>query len=129
ETETGGRDRTSTVADTFEAVIGAVYIDQGIEAARRFIGEQLLVDARRIVRDSTHTNYKSILQEHIQGEHRVHPHYRVLSESGPEHEKLFTVQVSVRGRILGTGKGKSKKEAEQAAARHALDKLELLPKE
>ena len=125
EVDAGGRDRTSIVADGYESVIGAIYLDQGLEGARRFIGDTLLRDARKILADSKHINYKSLLQEQIQGEMRVHPEYRVLSESGPEHEKLFTVEVSVKRKMLGRGSGKSKKEAEQAAARQALSALEL----
>ncbi len=128
EVESGGRERTSIVADSFEAVIGAIYLDQGLEVASRFIHEYLLGDANKIIHDSKHRNYKSIFQEYVQGEFRVHPQYKVLSEDGPEHEKLFTVEVSVRKKVMGRGTGKNKKEAEQSAAREALAKLELLQK-
>jgi ribonuclease-3 len=124
EVEAGGRDRTSIVADGFESVIGAIYLDQGIDGAKHFIHDQLICEAKKILSDSKHVNYKSELQEYIQGELRVHPDYRVLTESGPEHEKLFTVEVTVNRKILGRGSGKSKKEAEQAAARQALSKLD-----
>jgi len=125
EIESGGRERTSIVADSLEALIGAVYLDKGLDVAKKFLHDNLLCDAGKIIRDSKHTNYKSILQEHIQGEYRTHPAYRVLSEQGPEHEKLFTVEVSVNRKVLGRGMGKNKKEAEQAAAREAVAKLEL----
>ena len=125
EVETGGRERTSLLADGLEALIGAIYLDRGLDAAKKFLYEHLLCDAGKIIRDSKHTNYKSILQEYIQGEYRIHPDYRVLSEKGPEHEKLFTVEVSVHRKVLGKGTGKNKKEAEQAAARQAVAKLEL----
>ncbi|UCF77750.1 MAG: ribonuclease III [Candidatus Eiseniibacteriota bacterium] len=128
EVESGGRERTSIIADSFEAIIGAIFLDQGLGAAGKFINEHLLRDANKIIRDSKHRNYKSILQEYVQGEHRVHPRYRVLSEEGPEHEKLFTVEVTVQKRVLGRGTGKNKKEAEQAAAREALTRMELLNK-
>ena len=95
------------------------------DAVKQFLEANLLSDSGKIIRDSKHTNYKSILQEFIQGEYRVHPDYRVLSERGHEHEKLFTVEVSVNRRVLGRGEGKNKKEAEQAAARQAVAKLEL----
>lgn len=124
EVDAGGRDRTSIVADGFESVIGAIYLDQGLEGARRFIDDTLLREASRILADSKHINYKSLLQEQIQGEMRVHPEYRVLSETGPEHEKQFTVEVAVKRKVFGRGTGKSKKEAEQAAARQALAELE-----
>jgi ribonuclease III len=125
EVETGGRERTSIVADSLEALIGAVYLDRGLDAAKKFLYENLLCDAGKIIRDSKHTNYKSILQEYVQGEYRIHPDYRVLSEQGPEHEKLFTVEVIVNRKVWGRGTGKNKKEAEQAAARQAMAKLEL----
>ena len=124
EVDAGGRDRTSIVADGYESVIGAIYLDQGVEGARKFIGDTLLSEARKILADSKHINYKSLLQEQVQGELRVHPEYRVLSETGPEHEKLFTVEVAVKRKPLGRGTGASKKEAEQAAARQALAGLE-----
>jgi ribonuclease-3 len=129
EEESGGRERTSIIADSFEAVIGAIYLDRGLDEAGRFIHEQLLRHASKIIQDSKHRNYKSILQEYVQGEFRVHPHYRLLSEHGPEHEKLFTIEVSVKKKALGSGTGKNKKEAEQSAARDALSKLELLGKQ
>lgn len=125
EVESGGRERTSIVADSLEALIGAIYLDRGLDAVKKFLYENLLSDSGKIIGDSKHTNYKSILQEYIQGEYRVHPDYRVLSEQGPEHEKLFTVEVSVNRRVLGKGEGKNKKEAEQAAARQAVAKLDL----
>ncbi|MBN1503427.1 MAG: ribonuclease III [Candidatus Eisenbacteria bacterium] len=125
EVDAGGRERTSIVADGFESVVGAIYLDQGLDGARRFISDSLLSEAKRILADSKHVNYKSLLQEHVQGELRVHPEYRVLSETGPEHEKLFTVEVAVRRKALGRGTGKSKKEAEQAAARQALAEMEV----
>lgn len=128
EVESGGRERTSIVADSFEAIIGAIFLDQGLGVAKKFIHDRLLCDGTKIIHDSKHRNYKSIFQEYVQGEYRVHPHYRVLSEAGPEHEKLFTVEVSVKKNVLGSGTGKNKKEAEQAAAREALTKLELLHK-
>ncbi|MCX5800396.1 MAG: ribonuclease III [Candidatus Eisenbacteria bacterium] len=129
EVESGGRERTSIVADSLEALIGAIYLDKGPDVVKKFLHENLLCDAEKIVGDSKHTNYKSILQEYIQGEFRIHPVYRVLCEKGPEHEKLFTVEVSANRRVLGRGSGKNKKEAEQAAAREAVAELELLTKD
>jgi len=125
EVATGGRERTSILADGFESIIGGIYLDQGLDAAKKFIHEHLLCEARKILSDAKHMNHKSILQEYIQGELRTHPVYRVLSESGPEHEKLFTVEVSVHKKVLGRGTGKSKKEAEQSAAKQALSQLDL----
>jgi len=121
ERDSGGGERRSILADAFEAVLGAIYLDQGLDAARRFVHRTLLRGVDRILRDSEKQNFKSLLQERIQARLRVHPRYRVVSEEGPDHEKNFTVNVVVRGRILGTGSGHNKKEAEQAAARTALE--------
>src|SRR5262245_25110823 len=119
EVESGGRQRLSILADAFEAVVGAVYLDQGFEAARAFIERWLLRDTRAIVADKRHTNYKSHLQEYVQSTFRTHPVYRIRSEVGPDHSKQFMVEVIVGKRTLGEGKGRNKKEAEQAAARNA----------
>jgi ribonuclease-3 len=124
EVESGGRQRLSILADAFESVIGAIYLDQGFESARRFIHEHLLADADAITSDKRHTNYKSHLQEYVQNTFRTHPVYRIRSEYGPDHSKHFVVEVMVGKRSLGEGRGHNKKEAEQAAARDALEKVE-----
>jgi ribonuclease-3 len=129
EEESGGRDRSSILADSFEAVVGAIYLDQGMEAARTFIGERLMADSRNILEDRSNINWKSMLQEHVQSEQKTHPQYRVTSEDGPDHEKVFTVDVMVGRKVLGRGKGKNKKRAQQEAARAALRSLDLLPKQ
>lgn len=128
EEESGGRERSSILADSFEAVVGAIYLDKGMEAARSFIREKLMADSRQILEDRNNINYKSMLQEHIQSEKKIHPQYRVTSEDGPDHEKVFTVDVMVGKKTLGRGKGKNKKQAQQEAARVALRFLDLLPK-
>ena len=122
EVESGGRQRLSILADAFEAVIGAIYFDQGFEAAREFIHRWLLREAGEIVADKRHTNYKSHLQEYVQSTWRTHPVYRIRSEMGPDHSKHFLVEVMVGKRNLGEGRGRNKKEAEQAAARDALER-------
>lgn len=127
EIESGGRQRLSIVADAFEAVIGAIYLDLGFEAAREFIQHWLLRDYREIAADKRHTNYKSHLQEYVQSTFRTHPVYRIRSEMGPDHSKQFMVEVMVGRRTLGTGRGRNKKEAEQAAARDALEKVQERP--
>jgi ribonuclease-3 len=124
ETSSGGRMRESILADAYEAVIGAVYLDQGLEGARRLIQHTLLEAAPDILADLTHLNFKSLLQEYIQGSSQGQPRYRVRSEKGPDHQKTFIVEVFVKGRVLGEGAGKSKKEAEQSAARDALVRLD-----
>jgi len=122
EVESGGRQRLSILADAFEAVIGAVYLDQGFEPARAFIHRWLLSESGEIVADKRHTNYKSHLQEYVQSTWRTHPVYRIRSEMGPDHSKHFLVEVLVGKRSLGDGRGRNKKEAEQAAARNALER-------
>jgi ribonuclease-3 len=126
EDDAGGRRRDSILADGYEAVVGAIYLDQGIEAARGFIHRTLLADAPGILSDQAHLNFKSLLQEHVQSSSRSQPRYRVCSESGPDHEKTFVVEVVVRGTVLGEGSGRNKKEAEQVAAKDALMRLEML---
>src|SRR5690349_16413905 len=129
EVESGGRQRLSILADAFEAVIGAIYLDQGFEVARGFIHRWLLAESDAIVSDKRHTNYKSHLQEYVQSTFRTHPVYRIRSEYGPDHSKHFMVEVMVGRRTLGEGRGHNKKEAEQAAARDALEKVERLRRE
>lgn len=124
EVESGGRQRLSILADAFESVLGAIYLDQGFEAARAFIHQHLLSESDAITSDKRHTNYKSHLQEYVQNAFRTHPVYRIRSEYGPDHSKHFMVEVMVGRRTLGEGRGHNKKEAEQAAARDALEKVE-----
>ncbi len=123
ERESGGGGRASILADTFEAVIGAIHLDLGLDEARRFVHERLLAHAESLLEDQALSNYKSLLQEQVQARFKTHPRYRVVTESGPDHLKLFTVEVSVRGTLLGRGQGHNKKEAEQKAARDGLNHI------
>ncbi len=116
ENRTGGRDRPSMLADVLEAVIAAVYLDQGLPTAERLITRWLAGKRVKL------SDYKSKMQEVVQKEHRIQPDYRTVGESGPQHEKIFEVEVRVKGKTLGRGAGKTKKEAEQQAARDALRK-------
>lgn len=119
EINTGGRTRPSILADAFEAVIAAIYLDGGIEAARkhvlRFIPKNLDPKHQHI------TDYKTVLQEIIQRNPEEMVEYVLKSESGPDHDKEFTVQVMLNSNVIGEGTGKSKKNAEQMAAKQALD--------
>lgn len=121
---TGGRQRVSLLADALEAVIGACYLSLGWEETRRLVlrwwGEELAGLARR----EEDLDAKSALQELTQAEWRERPEYRVIGEEGPDHRKKFRVEVLLGGRSLGTGEGRTKKVAEQAAARMALAALE-----
>ncbi|MFA6004682.1 MAG: ribonuclease III [Elusimicrobiota bacterium] len=119
EDTSGGRSRQSLLANAFEALIGAIYIDGGYAAAAQFIRSFLAKHQPK-----TECDYKSRLQEVLQKKYKAPPTYETTSSEGPDHDKTFQVRVHFGKRILGHGPGKSKKEAEQAAARDALQKLE-----
>ena len=120
EEGTGGRARDSIVSDVMEAVIGAIYLDGGMEPAKIFINRFILSDLedKQLFYDS-----KSNLQELIQGKLKKEFHYELCSESGPEHNKVFCVAVYMEEKLLGTGEGRTKKAAEQQAAYQALLRL------
>ncbi len=119
ELATGGRQRDSILSNAMEAVIGAVYIDGGYPAAEQVVLPW--VRTQQLKQDSG--DYKSTLQEFIQKRSRHTPQYEVVQTVGPEHDKVFTVEVSLDGKLLGTGKGRNKKLAEQDAARDAYVRL------
>jgi ribonuclease-3 len=121
EDKLGGRERPSIISDAFESVIGAVYIDGGLEAARDVILRSIYLRKEVIITDDSQKNFKGELLELIQARGEGMPRYDVVSESGPDHEKEFTVVVFVADRRIGTGVGSTKKEAEQRAAAMALD--------
>ena len=120
EENTGGRERASILADAFEALIAAIYLDGGLDAAKehilRFIPED--IDSQK---SSAFNDYKTILQEVIQQNPEEKVEYVIADQSGPDHNKAFTVNVCLNSNIIGVGTGKSKKEAEQMAAREALN--------
>lgn len=117
----GGRDRESILADAFEAIIGAIYLDAGYEPARGFLYRTLIGSLDNFMGDAELANYKSALLEHSQGKGWGAPQYEIEGTQGPEHGKRYHVAVRVRGEFWGRGSGASKKDAEQAAARDALD--------
>ncbi len=120
EEKAGGRSRPSILADAYEAVLGAVYLDGGIEAARTLIHKSLVTRLNEVLEDDDLANYKSQLLEYTQSRGLGVPAYDVLEETGPEHAKNFVVGVFVQNREWGRGRGTSKKSAEQAGARAAL---------
>ncbi|MCP4573175.1 MAG: ribonuclease III [bacterium] len=124
EAATGGRLRSSILADTTEALIGAVYLDAGLPAARAVVERLVLKGAERVLKRRSLRNYKSRLQEMIQAAHKSPPRYKVLSVDGPDHDRLFKVAVTFDGEVLGTGEGRNKKAAEQHAAQQALAKFD-----
>ena len=121
EEKTGGRKRPSILADAMEAVIAAMYLDGGFKPVENLILKRLAPQVG--MTDVANTDYKTSLQEVIQEKAGQTLSYHVIGESGPDHMKLFTVEVRLNGAVLGHGAGKSKKEAEQSAARAALDEL------
>lgn len=125
EEKSGGRNNPSLLADTFEALLGAVYLDQGIEPAREFIKTHLFPLIPEIQKSSTLTDSKSALQEITQEKFKTSPTYKVLAESGPDHDKTFSVGAFMNEQQLAVGHGKSKQEAEQEAANLALQTLKV----
>lgn len=123
EEASGGRTNQSLLADVFEALLGAIYLDQGIEAARQFLTTHLFPNAAEIIATKSYIDYKSLLQEIIQENSRISPTYHVIRSEGPDHARTFWIEAKAHEAILGSGTGKSKQEAEQAAALAALEKM------
>ena len=123
EALTDGREKNSILADATEAVIAAIYLDGGFDAAFGFVDHQFCERLRSTNRTRYETDFKSMLQERVQSIHHEVPRYEVVDEIGPDHDKTFRVQMTVAG-ITAEGDGKSKKMAEQAAARAGLDLLD-----
>ncbi|MCD4818205.1 MAG: ribonuclease III [Candidatus Cloacimonetes bacterium] len=113
----GGRRSPSIITDTFEALICAIYLDRTYNDAAKFVKKFILNDVDNVMSMDKFKNYKSILQEATQSKLKKIPKYKVLCEEGLEHDKMFTISVSLNGELLGTGKGKNKKEAQQSAAK------------
>lgn len=121
EEKSGGKSRAYILANTFEALIGAIYLDQGYDAAKKFVTTYLLGRLPDILAKGLHVDPKSRLQELAQEEKGVTPSYKVLTEAGPDHAKQFHVGVFLRDLQIGDGLGSSKQTAEQAAASKALE--------
>lgn len=120
EKQGSARARAQILANTYEAVVGAIYIDQGYEAAKRFITESILSTFGEILESGSWMDSKSHLQELAQSQANATPVYKVISEEGPDHDKTFTVGVYVAGELKGKGTGPSKQTAQQQAAETAL---------
>ena len=121
EEQGGGRSRDSILADAVESVIAAAFLDGGMDAARKFIEKFILVEVP--VKKLHNADYKTALQELVQQKKNQTLSYALVGESGPDHDKRFEVQVSLNGRVIGTGSGSSKKRAEQMAAQAALENM------
>ncbi|MBN2100340.1 ribonuclease III [Candidatus Dojkabacteria bacterium] len=124
EENTGGRDKDYLLANTFEAVLGAIYLDQGIKAAESYLKRVLFHKISDIVENRLDIDPKTKFQELAQELHKVTPSYELISEVGPDHEKEFTMAVYLGSRKYGTGIGASKQKAEESAAEAALEKIQ-----
>lgn len=121
EAKDTGKARSVIIADTFEALIGAIYLDQGYDAAKKFIVTTLMGKIEEIVEKNLWRDAKSLLQEKAQESEGITPIYKIIEEKGPDHDKHFTAGAYIGSRLLAKGRGKSKQEAEQDAARKALE--------
>lgn len=123
EEQTGGREKVSVLADTFEAVVAVVYLEQGMPGVMGLVDRFFARAFDQVATGALAVDYKTQVQELVQGCKLGHPRYKVVQQTGPEHLRVFEVELSVRGEVLGRGSGASKKEAEQAAAKASLGRL------
>lgn len=121
EERSGGRERSSIIADCFEAVLGAIYLDGSIEPVRKVVKRLIMTRVNEVRADESQVNYKGQLLELLQSHGAGTPNYEVLAEDGPDHLKTFQIGINFRGERVGVGEGGTKKEAEQRAARQALE--------
>lgn len=125
EEESGGRTRNAMLCATFEALIGALYLDVNIQAIELFLAPILKKASEEILHNQQDRDPKSMLQEWAQSQGYAIPHYQVIAEKGPDHAKSFLIEVRVNGDVLGVGRGLSKQDASKLAARDAIEKLDL----
>ncbi len=119
----GGHRKQTNLADAFEALIGAMYIDQGLNPVKNFVLDKLSGKLAKVKATGIGRNYKALLQELTQAKHKKLPAYRIAETSGPDHDKRFNVEVTLENRKLGSGSGKTKRAAEMEAARSAWEKM------
>lgn len=119
-----GRAREAIRANTIEALIGAIYLDAGYDAAKKFISSHILSNLAEVIRQNLHIDAKSFLQEKVQAEFKLTPSYSVLEDSGPDHNKTFKIGVYFGDKLIASGLGQSKQDGEVCAARNALELLE-----
>lgn len=122
EMKNQGRDKDSILCDALEAVLAAIYLDGGLKEAYE-VGLRLFSSFIKRISPDFNKDYKSILQERLQATYKILPKYKILKTTGPNHNLTFEVGLFINNRLFGKGKGKSRKEAEQTAAKHALEKL------
>ena len=123
EENAGGRKRRSILGDGFEALLGAMFLDGGLEPASAFLHRELFQYADELLHDATFINYKSLLLEHVQGQGDPPPEYELCRQTGPDHLRVFTVNAIVNDQVVGHGEGPSKKDAQQIAAKRAYERL------
>jgi len=120
----GGRTKKAILADALEALIGAIYLDSGYKSAYSFVSRFLSVEIDRVLENRHTQDYKSLLQEFCQKQYKNYPNYQLVKRTGPEHERIFWVDVLVNGKTFGPASGRSKKSAEQEAAKLAYEALD-----
>ncbi|WP_246745042.1 ribonuclease III [Thiospirochaeta perfilievii] len=123
EEASGGRKKKAILEDAFEALLGAYYLDVGYKKSKSFILSLLAPEIDKVLDGDYKKDYKTIFQEYIQKKRKVCPKYKLLRKSGPDHDTMFIYQVIVSGEVMGTGRGKSRKIAEQSAAKTAYKKI------
>jgi ribonuclease-3 len=123
EEATGGRSNRSILADTFEAFLGAIYLDQGYESVVKLLSEHLFKKAEIVLKTATYKDNKSLLQEIAQSRYKATPQYNLISESGPDHDKEFVMQVVIGDTSYGEGRGKSKQTSQEDAAKNTLEMI------
>ncbi|MFA7566483.1 MAG: ribonuclease III [Alkalispirochaeta sp.] len=123
EEHSGGRRKKAILADALEAVIGALFLDSGFKAAKKFVLRYTVPEIQKVLEDRHRKDYKTLLQELVQKRYRTYPRYNLVRKTGPDHDRTFWIEVVVDGHKYGPGEGKNKKEAEQVAARRAWEDL------
>lgn len=123
EEKSGGRDKGYILANTVEAIIGAVYLDQGMEAATKMVSETVMTRLEKVLNEKLYIDAKSYFQEKAQAHRQITPTYELMEEQGPDHKKKFLMSVKLAEEIVAEGYGSSKQSAEQEAARNALKEL------
>lgn len=124
EEQTGGREKPSLLSDAYEAVLGAVYLDRGLKKAFDIVKKQYMHIIEKVGKEGFVKDYKTRLQEEVQSRFRSIPRYQLVKAFGPDHSKIFEVNLYIQDQLYGVGKGSSKKSAEQEAARRALEELQ-----
>lgn len=126
EEQSGGRDKNAILADCVEAVIAAIYLDRGFDAAKSFVLSYLIDEINLVLNNNGKKDYKTILQEYVQKRYKIVPVYELVETNGPEHDQVFYYTVKFKNQIFGPESGKNKKEAEQNVAKIALESLNLV---